>query len=90
MITVEIRDNVLWPQHIEGSSELVGRLIDMSQGHLVELEVDGFKGLWRKMRDGADGRPTPGLKPGNADTAAWWQAQQARRHARIQLREILE
>ncbi len=62
MSVVEIRDYALWPKHIHGNDELKDRLIKMSAGELIELEVDGVRGMWKKMDDGKDGRPTPGVK----------------------------
>ncbi|HJN24484.1 MAG TPA: hypothetical protein QGG18_02115 [Rhodospirillales bacterium] len=62
MSIVEVRDYALWPKHIHGNDQLKEKLIDMNAGDLIELEVDGFRGTWKKMDDGKDGRPTPGIK----------------------------
>ena len=36
-------------------------------GDLIELKVDGLQGMWKKMDDGKDARPTAGIKGlGNA------------------------
>lgn len=67
MSFVEIRDHVLWAKHIHGNDSLKDEITGLDAGELIELEVDGFRGMWEKMDDGADGRPTTGIKPlGNA------------------------
>jgi hypothetical protein len=90
MSEIQITDNSIWTKQIANDEALRKRLIAMSQGHLVELEIDGFRGLWRKMLDGRDGRRTDGLKPFDDKTSVWWQAQQSRRGATVSIREIIE
>lgn len=63
MSFTEIRDVCLWPKHIHGNSSLKQRLLGLDEGELVKLSIDGFVGVWEKMKDGADGRRTDGLKP---------------------------
>ena len=62
MSIVEIRDHSLWPQHIHGNDALKDQLLNLPEGGLVELEVDGFRGMWKKMDMGKDGRPVSGIK----------------------------
>jgi hypothetical protein len=62
MAIVEVRDYALWAKHIHDDEALKSKLIDLSARDLIELEVDGFRGIWKKMDDGNDGRPTPGIK----------------------------
>ena len=62
MSVVEIRDYALWPKHIHENEQLKEKILGMKAGELIELEVDGFRGMWKKMDDGKDGRPTPGIK----------------------------
>lgn len=47
----------------------------------MRLVVDGQPVLFRKMADGKDGRPTPGLKadPDDGESRAVWTGLQARR-----------
>lgn len=71
--TVEVRDSVIWIKHLHGSgaeslADLWGAL---SAGALVRLEVDGHEGIWEKMKNGADGRATPGIKPISGAKTAW-------------------
>jgi len=68
---VEVRDAVLWCKHIRGSGVLRDSLLALPEGASVELLVDGQRGTWEKMRNGRDGRPTPGLKPHGAARADW-------------------
>jgi hypothetical protein len=71
MSVVEIRDYALWPKHIHQNELLKEKLLTLVAGELVELEVDGFRGMWKKMEDGKDGRPTPGIKALGKAKAHW-------------------
>jgi hypothetical protein len=62
MAKVEVRDHAMWIKHIHGDVALADRLLAMSAGSLIALNVDGVSGHWRKMDDGKDGRATPGLR----------------------------
>ena len=67
MSLVEVRNHALWIKHIHENEPLRARLGALQAGQLIELEVDGHRGMWKKMADGADGRPTPGVRAiGNA------------------------
>jgi hypothetical protein len=69
---VEIRDHVLWPNHIRNAPNLRAWLLGLNSGEIVFLRIDGRVGVWQKMSDGANGRPTTGLKPGDARTREMW------------------
>jgi len=60
---VEIRDYVIWIAHIHSNQIVKNTLHDLHEGQLIELCVDGVDGVWKKMKDGEDGRETPGIKP---------------------------
>ena len=45
----------------------------------IELEIDGERGAWRKMDNGKDGRPTPGLRPIGAAQDHWRELYKCRR-----------
>ncbi len=62
MSRVEVRDHALWIKHIHKNEALKSTLTNLAAGDLVEISVDGFRGMWKKMDDGKDGRPTPGIK----------------------------
>ncbi len=71
MAVATVSDVVIWSKHIQGG-DLSDRLLALRGGETVSLVVDGVKGSWCKMRDGKDGRPTPGIRPvGNAQK--FWQ-----------------
>jgi hypothetical protein len=71
MAEVQVRDYALWIGHIHGDDDLKRRLAHMEAGETVWLSVAGKVGRWLKMADGADGRPTPGLKPGPEVQEMW-------------------
>jgi hypothetical protein len=71
---LEIRDHVLWPQHIENAPRLCTHLLALNAGEIVCLKVDGKVGVWAKMRNGTDGRRTTGMKPGDVVTRQQWHA----------------
>jgi hypothetical protein len=73
-----IRDNALWAKHIEGDEELVRRILSLPSNAPITLRVDRKPVRFRKMRDGADGRPTPGLRPEPA-FKSFWDTMQERR-----------
>ena len=81
MAYVEIRDDTIWANHIEGGKILKDRIISLAPGEVIELQVDGIVGAWEKTRIGKDGRPQQSIKPiGNMKTI--WKSFQARRHER--------
>ena len=75
---VEIRDHALWLKHIHGDNFLKNKLLELEQGQITHLIVDGVKGVWVKMADGKDGRPTPGIKGIGAAKVHWHSLQERR------------
>jgi hypothetical protein len=73
-----IRDDAVWASHIEGDPELVRRILALPANAPLSLVIDDTPVRFRKMRDGADGRPTPGLRP-DESSKAFWAAMQERR-----------
>jgi hypothetical protein len=69
-----IRDNALWARHIEGDPRVAERILSLPQNAAITLLVDATPVRFRKMRDGADGRPTPGLRPADAGAKRFWDA----------------
>lgn len=63
MAQVQVRDRAIWTKHIHGDPALAERLEGLRAGETVQLRVAGKTGLWEKMRLGAAGAATPGLKP---------------------------
>jgi len=87
MSVVEIRDYALWPKHIHQNEELKNKIIDMQEGDLIELEVEGVRGMWKKMDDGKDGRATPGIK-GLGTAKTHWHGIQDRRGDLVSIKEV--
>lgn len=80
---VEVRDHVLWIRHITAPTELKAWLEEIPAGASVRLTVNGVAGDWRKMEDGADGRPTAGFKPVTEPSRARWNALQSSRGLQV-------
>jgi hypothetical protein len=78
MSIVEVRDHALWIKHIHANDALQQKLLALKGGELVELEIDGFRGMWKKMDDGKDGRPTQGIKALGKGKEHWHGLQESR------------
>jgi hypothetical protein len=87
MAEVQVRDYALWIGHIHGDDLLKKKLDSLAAGEEVRLRVAGRSGRWLKMADGADGRPTPGLKPGPEVQAMWRTLYRERRGELVELSE---
>jgi hypothetical protein len=79
MSFMRIRDNALWAKHVEGDARLAARITELPQNAVIVLLIDGVPVRFAKMRDGRDGRPTPGLRPADAEAKRFWDALQQRR-----------
>jgi hypothetical protein len=85
MATTTVSDFVIWTKHIYGDAALAARLSELGAGEVLNLRIDGVEGAWRKMDDGKDGRPTPGLRPlGNAQEF-WRELYKSRRGEMVEL-----
>ncbi len=65
-----ITDHTIWFKHIS-SERIVGVLANLKPNAPIALRVDGRPVVFRRMRDGADGRPTPGIRPDEAFKDFW-------------------
>jgi hypothetical protein len=72
-----IRDDVIWAKHID-DPEIVRRILALPSDAPMTLLVDHNPVRFRKMRDGADGRPTDGLRPDDEFRDHWQSLQQRR------------
>jgi hypothetical protein len=83
-----VRDNAVWVKHIEGDPRLVERILALPENAPITLLIEARPVRFLKMRDGADGRPTPGLRP-DAASKAFWDRMQERRGdiVRVDLQE---
>jgi hypothetical protein len=88
MAITTVSDYVIWASHIHGDAALLVRVHSLWAGQTIELEVDGLKGAWRKMDDGSDGRPTPGIRPLGAAQTAWRALYKAKRGEQVTIREV--
>jgi hypothetical protein len=87
MSYVTITDDTIWAKQIEGGKALKDRILSLSPGEIIELEVDGIVGRWEKMRNGGDGRPTKGIKP-VGPMKEIWKRFQSRRGEVVEVREV--
>ena len=78
-----ILDDAIWSKHL--SDQLRSKVNDLEPGERILLEVDGITGWWERMKNGADGRPTFGIKPVNAMKDVW-QLWKSRRGQSIEIR----
>jgi hypothetical protein len=88
MATTTVSDYVIWAKHIHDDPELVARVLNMWAGETIQLEVDGVRGTWRKMDDGSDARPTPGIRPVGAAQEVWRHLYQRRRGEVVSLKAV--
>jgi hypothetical protein len=88
MASTTVSDYVIWAKHIHDDPELAQRVLAMWAGETIQLEVDGVRGTWRKMDDGADGRPTPGIRPVGAAQEVWRYLYRSRRGEVVSLKVV--
>ena len=69
---MRVCDNVIWAKHIEGNPSIQQHVLALQQDASLTLLIEDFPLRCVKMRDGADGRPTPGLKPADSLAKATW------------------
>lgn len=84
---VRLTDQVIWFKHIEGKT-LLERLKALQSEEEIDLEVDGVVGRWTRMKSGADGRPTDGLKPSGAMRDIWNEWYSSKRGNTLTVREV--
>ncbi|TCS16080.1 hypothetical protein [Caulobacter sp. BK020] len=79
MATITVSDFVIWAKHIHGDDALAARVAGLGAGEILSLTIDGVEGPWRKMDDGKDGRPTPGVRPLGRAQEFWRELYRTRR-----------
>jgi hypothetical protein len=79
MARITINDDVIWKKHIHGDATLAEAVERLRGGETLQLRVEGSLGLWRKMDDGRDGRPTLGIRPVGPARTVWRDLYQTRR-----------
>jgi hypothetical protein len=80
-----VKDVVIWVKHIHGADEVRQRIMALRGGETIELAVDGWRGPWVRMKDGRDGRPTPGIRPIGRTRAFWSELFASRRGDLVRL-----
>lgn len=88
MAKVRINDEAIWLKHIEGDAALEKRIRAMSEGELLDLEVNGVVGRWQRMRDGRDGRPTLGIRPVAEMKDVWARFRRETTGRLVEVREV--
>lgn len=71
MAQMTVSDHTIWLKHVRQDQDIVSRLEALEQNAPIALRVDGKPVLFRKMRDGVDGRPTQGIRPDEAFKDYW-------------------
>ena len=72
MSMLRIEDECIWLKHIVGNDDLNARLAELPDGEIVVLRIGNMSGAFRKMAQGKNPAPTPGLKPACDTTSMWW------------------
>ena len=87
MATFLNNDDAIWLKHISADANAIALLRQIPAGTCLRLEVEGVSGVWQRMADGTDGRPTFGLKP-IGDTLGFWKTMKPRRGERLAFKII--
>jgi hypothetical protein len=84
---VTVRDNALWLRHIAGAADLQHRLGQIPANARIALKIDGKRIVFRRMRNGSDGRPTFGLRPDEDYRALWAEIYEKKRGEALSIEE---
>jgi hypothetical protein len=72
MAKVQISDYAIWVKHVHGDDSLKERLSSLKPNDTIALQVDGLRGVWRKMSaNRTTGQDTPGLSPLGGMQKSW-------------------
>jgi hypothetical protein len=89
--TIRIEDVCIRIRHIHGDQSLKDRLSSLHDREIVILEIDRVSSAWRKMAQGKNDAPTPGLKPATDLVRNWWREQfESRKGETVTIREKIE
>jgi hypothetical protein len=86
MANTLVCDHVLWAKRVSGDARLVDRILRMDEKDTIALVVDDIPGIWEKMANDANGRPTSGLKPVGAMKNVWGSLYRDRRGEVVDIR----
>lgn len=87
MGTLLNNDDVIWLKHVNADGNTLALLKQLPPNTRLKLEIEGVRGDWMRMADGADGRPTLGLKP-VGDTVNFWKSLRKRRGDHLAFRIV--
>jgi hypothetical protein len=80
---VEVRDHTIWVKHLIDAPQIRERIEALPPDSPLALIVDGKPLLFRKMKNGSDGRPTAGIRPDESFKAYWNTLYNERRGERV-------
>ena len=84
---LEITDVAIWFKHAQGT-DLLKPLEALEPESEIELEADGVKGRWKRMKTGVDGRKVNGIVPVGPMKSIWNEWFKTRKGDRIYLRVV--
>ena len=79
MSFVEVRDHAMWVKDIHGNESLQERIRAMKEGELIELKVNGVRGMWERMKDSGDTHARQGIKALGEARSKWHELRSERR-----------
>ncbi len=79
MSFVEVRDHALWVKDIHGNKSLQERIRAMKEGELIELKVNGVRGMWERMKDSGDAHAMPAITALGEARSKWHALRSERR-----------
>ena len=80
-------DDVIWIKNVNADHNTVALLRQLPAKTKVKLDIEGFRGVWERMADGKDGRPTLGLKP-VGKTLEYWKSMKTRRGDHLEFKIV--
>lgn len=84
---IEISDHAIWFKHARGT-DLQEPLESLAPESEIELEADGVKGRWKRLKTGTDGREVHAIRPIGPMKGIWNNWFKTRRGERIYLRVV--
>lgn len=71
MSFVEILDHALWVEHIHGNQALQERIRALQVGELIELKVNGVRGMWQRISKCQNAQEIPGIEALGEARSKW-------------------
>lgn len=84
---IRINDRTVWFKHVHNPATRA-RLEQLGEDEAIFLSVDGVVGRWRRMKQGRNPHPTPGIKPDANMKAVWNEWFKNRRGEAVELHEV--